>query len=235
MGGPKIKEVGGGPARGLADDWVNFLRGGITTGSFGAGSATQQANNANPFGSTIGIAGVLNDILSGGAGTLGGSLNELISRSTENQAKALRSQFSAGGGSAYGTPAAYAEAVLRSQQAPALANAVGGLQLNALSQLFPMISGLAGKGIAQRETIAQPSTFSSVVGSIAPLIGAGLNFFAPGVGSAVTTAAAPFALKSASFQSAPNYGIPSSIDWSKGFNMNWLPPSLTMPSFGSFR
>lgn len=176
--GTKYKEVGGGPATGLANDFISFLQGGLNTGSFGGTSAAQRAQGADPMGATQGIAGVLNDILAGGAGQLGGSLNQLISRDTERQSDALRARFGLGGGTAFGTPAAYAESNLRSEQAPKLANAVGGLQLGAIGQLLPLIAGLAGRGISQREVVASPSPWASAAAIGAPIIGAGLGALA---------------------------------------------------------
>jgi hypothetical protein len=176
--GTKYKEVGGGPATGLANDFIGFLQGGLNTGSFGGGSATQRTQGANPVGQTQGIAGILNDILSGGAGQLGGSMQDLISRDTNRQADALRARFGLGGGTAFGTPAAYAESNLRAEQAPNLVNAIGGLQLGAIGQILPLIAGLAGRGISQRETVASPSPWASAAAIGAPIIGAGLGALA---------------------------------------------------------
>lgn len=195
-GGPRYREAGGGPATGLANDFVKFLQDGLNTGSFGGVSATQRLQGSDPIGATAGIAGVLNDILSGGAGKLGGSLNEMISRSINDQAGALRARFGAGGGTAFGTPAAYAEGVLRSQAAPALTNAIGGLQLSALGQILPMIAQIAGRGITQRQGYLQPNQTASTIASLAPFASAGLSLFAPnplaGLGGAgASTMAAP--------------------------------------------
>lgn len=176
--GTKYKEVGGGPATGLGNDFIKFLQGGLNTGSFGGVSAAQRTQGADPMGSTQGIAGVLNDILSGGAGQIGGSLQQLISQDTNRQADALRSRFGVGGGTAFGTPAAYAESQLRSQQAPQLTQAIGGLQLQALSQILPMIGGFASKGVSQRENVASPSPWASAAAIGAPIIGAGLGALA---------------------------------------------------------
>lgn len=219
--GTKYKEVGGGPATGLANDFVKFLQGGLNTGSFGGVSATQQAQNANPMGSTYGIAGVLNDILSGGGGRIGGSLQDLISRDTERQAGALRSRFGLGGGTAFGTPAAYAESNLRSQQAPQLTQAIGGLQLQALGQILPLLAGFASKGISQRETVASPSPWASAAAIGAPIIGAGLGALAgnPMAGAAIGNAvggsfggmgqSTPFMSGNPSLYSGANLGIGS--------------------------
>jgi hypothetical protein len=170
--GTQTKEVGGGPATGLANDFVKFLQSGLNSGTFGGLSGATGAMNANPFGSTNGIAGVLNDILSGGAGKLGGSLQELIGKQETRDVNDLRARFGASGGTAFGTPAAYAESLLRSETAPKLTQAVGGLQLQTLSQLLPLLAGLSQRGISQRETVQQPSPLANAFSIAAPVIGA---------------------------------------------------------------
>jgi hypothetical protein len=145
--GAKYKEYGGGPATGLADNFIQFLSQGLNTGSFGAG----QAAGGDAMGQTQGIAGVLNDILSGGAGNLGGSMAQLIRNDTTDQVNQMRARFGASGGTAYGTGAQYGEGVLRSKQAPALTTAVGNLQMGAIQNLMGIMASLAGKGIAQRQ------------------------------------------------------------------------------------
>lgn len=170
--GMKTKEVGGGPATGLANDFTNWLQAGLNTGTFGAGTAAYGATNANPVANTAGISGVLNDILAGGGGNIGGSLNTLISKDTERQAQALRARYGAGGGVGYGSGASLAEAQLRSESAPKLTTAIGTLQLQALAPLIQAMFGIANKGISQREVIAQPSGAAQAVGIAAPLLGA---------------------------------------------------------------
>lgn len=173
--GSQLKEVGGGPATGLANDFVKFLQNGLNSGTFGGLTAATGTMGANPAGSTVGIAGVLNDILSGGAGQLGGSLQEMISKQGNRDADALRARFGASGGTAFGTPAAYAESLLRSETAPKLATAVGGLQLQALQPLLGIIAGLSQKGISQRETVQQPSTLGSIASIASPILGTALG------------------------------------------------------------
>lgn len=170
--GTQTKEVGGGPATGLANDFVKFLQSGLNSGTFGGLTGATGAMNANPFGSTMGISGVLNDILSGGAGKIGGSLQQMISQQGDRDANALRARFGAGGGTAFGTPAAYAESLLRSETAPKLTQAIGGLQLQALQPLLGIMAGLAGKGISQRETVQQPSGLANALSIASPIIGA---------------------------------------------------------------
>lgn len=163
--GAKYKEYGGGPATGLADNFIQFLSQGLNTGTFGAG----QAAGGDAMGQTQGIAGVLNDILSGGAGNLGGSMAQLIKNDTNDQVNALRARFGAAGGTAYGTGAAYGEGVLRSKQAPALTTAVGNLQMGAIQNLMGIMAQLAGKGIAQRQGVMEENpwmTGAKVAGGI---------------------------------------------------------------------
>jgi hypothetical protein len=184
--GTKYKEYGGGAATGLSDDFVKFLSQGLNTGTFGAGSPA----GGEAMGQTEGIAGILNDILSGGAGKLGGSMAQLISNDTNDQVNSLRARFGVGGGTAYGTGAQYGEGVLRAKQAPALAQAVGGLQMNAITNLLGIISGISQKGIAQRSGTMSPSPWASAFATAAPLIGAGLGFMAGGpAGAAVGSSA----------------------------------------------
>lgn len=170
--GTKTKEVGGGPATGLANDFTKWLQAGLTSGTFGGGTAAYGANNANPVANTAGISGVLNDILAGGGGNIGGSLAELISKDTERQAAALRARFGAGGGTGYGSGASLAEAQLRSESAPKLTAAVGQLQLQALAPILSALLGISGKGISQREVVATPSTGAQILGTVAPVLGA---------------------------------------------------------------
>ena len=163
----KKKEVGGGKAVGLSNDFVDWLQKSLTTGSFGGMTAAHGFNSADPMGDTVGMAGVLNDILSGGAGKLGGSMNEMISRNTNDQVDALRARFGAGGGMSGGTPAAYGEAMLRSAQGPQMVGAIGNLQLSALMPMLQIIAGLSGKGISQRETVFQPNPWLEGITALA--------------------------------------------------------------------
>jgi hypothetical protein len=172
--GNKYKEYGGGPATGLADDFVKFLMRGLNTGSFGGASGMQRFNGSNPDGSSQGMAGILNDILSGGAGQLGGSMQQMISRDTDRQVGALRSRYGVGGGTAFGTGAQYAEGTLRAEQAPRLASAVGQLQLQTLLPLLQMTGQIAQMGIPQRQGVMQPNPWVSAIGAAAPIIGAAL-------------------------------------------------------------
>lgn len=156
---PKAQTVGGGPATGLAKDFTNALDKWLNTGSFGTAGGT--AAGAGAYNQSVGGMGVLNDILSSGAGNLGGSLNQLIQQHQAQDIGDLRSRFGASGGMAFGSPAAYAEGNYRAHAAPEAATAIGNLQLSALGPLLNIIAGLSGKGIPQAETVMTPNPFLS--------------------------------------------------------------------------
>lgn len=173
--GPQTKIVGGGGARPLSNDWFEFLRNGLNTGTFG----TSQMFGANPSGSTLGIAGVLNDLLSGGAGNIGGNLAQMIQRQTESNTADLRARYGAGGGMGYGTPAAMAEAGYRAQEAERLPVAIGGLQLQALQSLLPMYGQAAGLGTPQAQTVLQQDPLAGALGTLAPVISSVAPYLQP--------------------------------------------------------
>lgn len=219
--GAKYKEYGGGPATGLADNFISFLSQGLNTGSFGAGSAA----GGDAVGQTSGIAGVLNDILSGGAGNLGGSMAQLIRNDTTDQVNQMRARFGVGGGTAYGTGAQYGEGILRAKQAPALTTAVGNLQLGAIQNLLGIMAGLAGKGITQRQGAMEENpwmTGAKIAGGVikqgaammaAPATGgASLMAMDPGLGSAPGYQLTPN--KAADMMMQPNFGFtPTLFDY----------------------
>ena len=210
----KYRESGGGPATGLANDFVGWLQQALQTGSFGGGTAGQRAGGADPFGSTSGISGILNDLLSQGGGRVGGAYSDMISKQGERDVNALRSRFGYSGGTAFGTPAAHGEALLRSETAPKLTAAIGGLQMGALSQLLPIFAGLSGKGIAQREGYLEPAGWLSAIQTAAPFIGAGIGAMTGN----------PLAARPA--MGAPSLSTPGSmmgdIDWTKLYNQQPL-------------
>lgn len=242
--GMNYKTVGGGAATGLGNSWATFLQNGLNSGTFGAGSAASGAASANPAGSTTGIAGVLNDILSGGAGKLGGSLGQMIATQQKNDVENLRSRFGVGGGTAFGTPGQYAESTYRAQAAPQITSAIGNLQLGALSQIFPQIGALAQKGIPQAETVASQNPLTTGLGIAAPIvggvlggplgasIGAGVGRLFGGGGSQTMGGGGGM-----SFNPTPgNFSAPSSAQWSAG--MTGSSPTMFGTNFGftpSFR
>lgn len=166
---PKVSNVGGGSATGLAKDFTDWLDKALNTGSFGP------AGTGNPTGQTTGISGVLNDILAGGAGKLGGSLNSLIENKQQMDIGDLRARFGASGGMAFGTPAAYAEAQLRAKQGPEAATAIGGLQLSALQPILQLIAQLSGKGIPQAESVVSTNPWLSGFEALAGGVGGALS------------------------------------------------------------
>jgi hypothetical protein len=172
----RYKEYGGGAATGLSDNLIAFLSQGLNTGTFGAGSPA----GGGAMGQTVGIAGVLNDILSGGAGNLGGSMSQLIKNDTADQVNSLRARYGSSGGTAYGTGAQYAEGVLRSKQAPALTAAVGNLQLSAVQNLLGLLGQISQKGIAQRQGVMEQNPLMTGLSIGANVIKQGAMAFAGG-------------------------------------------------------
>lgn len=194
--GTNYKEVGGGPATGLADSLVQLLQSGLS-GNFSTGgggtrsggpdgfggqpSATDRFAQADPMGRTQGVMGWLNDILAGGAGKLGGSINDLFQKQTTRDVGDIRARYGASGGMSLGTPGATAEALYRSDAAPKGALAIGNLQSSILMPLLQMAMGLAGKGISQRSTVASPSVGSQILSTVGQVAGAAAPFLVPGM------------------------------------------------------
>lgn len=174
----KTKEIGGGPAVGLANDTVSSLQSLLNGGGIGT------AGSPNPMGSTGNIMKVLRDILSAGGGDAGNAISQLINKSQDRAVQGLRARFGASGGAAFGTPAAFAESQYRAEAAPQTAQAISGLQMNAIQPLLNMILQLSGKGITQRQIVQQKSPLEQGLGLVAGIGKAALPFFAPGIGHA---------------------------------------------------
>lgn len=186
---PKTKEVGGGPATGLANDFIGWLSQGLNTGTFGVGNPA----GTDAHGATVGMGGVLNDMLAGGAGNLGGAFTDMISKQGERDAMGLRARFGAGGGTAFGTGAQYGESLLRSETAPKLVSAAGGLQMQALQMLLPMFANMSQKGITQRQTVQEQNPWAQAAGLIAPIAAAAFTGGASIPGTAAMSAGSSMA------------------------------------------
>lgn len=188
--GAKPKEIGGGPAVGLANDFVKWLEGGLNTGRFGgtsgigAVSAAGKTSGADPIGSTMGISGILNDLLSGGAGKVGGAMSDMISKANQRAVEANNARFGATGGTAFGTGAQHANAVLQAEEAPQLTTAIGNLQMQAMAPLLQMMASLSSKGISQREAYLQTNPWLQAASTVSDVAKAAVPFFSkvPGGG-----------------------------------------------------
>ena len=144
------------------------------------------SENAGGFGQdTLGELGRLlgpsfgffDDLLSPGGGRLGGAREDLINRSFDRGQNQLASRFGSVGGNSFGSGAATAATRLESERGPKLIEGIGQLQLGGLSQLLPLIGGLAGKDIPQRQMVQQQGGFGQALGLLAPALGAA---FGPG-------------------------------------------------------
>src|SRR5256885_10311142 len=147
-------KTAGGTGTGLGKNLAGILDTGINTGTFG----TRNPAGGNAINSTTGIFGVLNDILSGGAGKIGGSLSDLISRSQAKDVADIHQRY---GATSLGTPGAFAETNYRARAAPEAATAIGNLQLSALGPLLQLLAGFGGKDIAQTQLFAQTNPLLS--------------------------------------------------------------------------
>lgn len=168
--GAKPQTVGGGAATPLANDFLGWLQQGLQTGSFGGGTAGQNAAGANPVSSTMGISGVLNDLLMGGAGNVGGAMGQMIAADTERQADMMRARFGAQGGTAFGTGAQHAEGVMRAEQAPKLASTIGAMQMQALQPLMAILAQMTGMGTPQAGVVMQENPWVTGAQSVAGLM-----------------------------------------------------------------
>lgn len=175
--GLQTKEVGGGAATGLANDWIHGLQALLNGGGLGT------ASGPDAVGSTGNIMGILSDLLSGGAGKPGAAISEMISKQQTRDVNALRSRFGVGGGTAFGTPGQYSESLYRAEAAPQITNAVTGLQLQAIMPLLSAITGLSGRGISQRQVVQQQSDLGAGLGIFADLAKTAAPFFLPGIGT----------------------------------------------------
>jgi hypothetical protein len=158
----------GGSGTGLGADFASWLQQGLNSGHYGPGFA---AGYGAPAATMNGMSGILNDLFSGGGGKLGGALGQMLQTQQTNDIGALRSRFGVGGGTAFGTPAAYAESMYRAQAAPQAASQIGQLQLSALLPLLGITSGMAGRDIPQAENVFQPSPWMQAASIGAPLLG----------------------------------------------------------------
>lgn len=143
----QVKQVGNS-ATGFSNSFMGMLGNLFGTGGPGAGSALGQQGRSNPIGQTQGgVQGILSDILSPGAGKLGGALGSMINQQQTRDTQGINERFSSFGGTSLGSPAAGALAQYKAQAAPAAASAIGNLQLGAISPLLGAGGFLAGRGV----------------------------------------------------------------------------------------
>jgi len=190
--GYKERTIGGGPATGLAEDFTGFLKNLINTGSFGGGTAGQQAGAANPMGDTQGIMGLLNSIVSNPQADQ--SVQQLISKDIERGRNDLRARFGAGGGMAYGTPAAFAEGLYQAEQAPRTAIAMDQMAQQRVASLMPffqMIQNISSMGIPQAQSTLQPSGGMQAFNILMDIANTAANFMPQGPGGGQTNSRGP--------------------------------------------
>lgn len=167
--GMKTKEVGGGPATGLADNYVSMLQQLMNSGGMGTAGSPQVGSGGD-------IMSVLADILGAGGGKAGGAINQLLSKQQERDVNNIRARFGMSGGTAFGTPAAHAESLYRAEAAPHIAQAITGMQLQAIMPLLQQIGGLSQMGIPQRQVIQQKTGLGQALDVVGGLAQTGMQF-----------------------------------------------------------
>lgn len=150
--GAKYKEVGGGPAVGVADDWANFLKSAMGGGGTPS-TAMNSAANGLSGGSTM--QKIIADILGSGAGVPGAALASSITRDTNTQRANLRDQF----GGSFGSGAQQATAMFNSSVADKIPIDIANLQMGVMGPLMGLISQFAQKGTSQRSVVAEENPF----------------------------------------------------------------------------
>lgn len=184
--GYKERTVGGGPAKGLAKDFTSFLQNFINSGSFGGGTAGQQAGAANPMGDAAGIFSLLNSIISNPQADQ--SVQTLINKDIERGTNALRARYGASGGMPFGTGAQVAEGIYQSEQAPRTALAMDQLaqsRLGALMPFFQFARDIAGLGIPQAQATLEPDAWMQGFNALMDVANTAANFI-PGGGGGET-------------------------------------------------
>lgn len=199
--GYKERTVGGGPAKGLAEDFVGFLQNFINSGQFGGAetrggvggsSATSQYNAENPMADSAGIFGLLNSIITNPQADR--SVQQLISKDIERGRNDLRARFGAGGGMAYGSPAAFAESLYQAEQAPRTALAMDQMAQNrvgALMPFFQMLQNMSALGIPQAQATMQPSGLMQGFNILMDVANTAANFIPFGGGGETASRAMP--------------------------------------------
>jgi len=177
--GAKTETVGGSKSgKALSNDFVGLLSDLLNGGGIGA----NQAAGSNAVG---GVRGTFQDLLSQGAGKVGGALGEILKQQQIGDVGALRSRFGAQGGMSFGTPAAYAESQYRAQAAPQATAQIGKLQLEALGPLLQQYLSVYNKETPGAQTIQKKTGLGQALGVVGQLAGPALNFVAPGLGSSL--------------------------------------------------
>lgn len=182
--GAKTEKVGGGAARGVAKDFLAFLKGGLNSGRF---SSSNQPGTTleDPIGKTTDIGTAIDRALAGGFGTddYSKSLIKTANDQKELGVGELLNRFGMSG-NRYSSGAELGVGEYISKVDNDLVTSLGQLQnqraelanntsLNALNSLFSAYGMAVGKGIPQREVLVKPGALDAVAG----IAGAGAGIF----------------------------------------------------------
>lgn len=177
--GVDTKQIGGGGATAVSNEFSNMLLQGLQ-GGFGAVPGTQ-TGPADAFNRpNSGLGGYLQMLLSGqGAQGLIAQANA----EKENSIGDLRERFSIAG-QGYGTPASVAEARYRGTVDPQIANIYSQNVMQALSQILPLYGQQVGIGTPQAQMVQTPTLGANILNGITGLAQTAGQFRAPGLSSA---------------------------------------------------
>lgn len=181
----EVVATGGGPAKPLGEDVIGALRALIAGEGSPEGSLFGRLTQRDPFNIT-------RDITSGIEGleglSQGQAIQKIIQQDIDRNVAGLRARFGAAGGTSFGTPAAFAESLFRSEAAPRFTTALGelgmrsrALELQALLPILELAGLLGARGFApaREDVLVGPSKFSQVAGGLGDIL-SGIGEIVPG-------------------------------------------------------
>ncbi len=181
----KIKTVGGGGAKPVADNFNQFLVEMLNSSGFKENISGMFSGGNNPVSPMPAVD--MNDPQFAAAG-------QLFDRQQAQNINDLRSRFGASGGAPRGSAAQFAESQYRAQSDPTRVMAMNDIsnsireqnradrvitssekqfedqkQMQVLSQIFASLMDANRLGTPQAETVEQPSAFSQIFGAVSGL------------------------------------------------------------------
>lgn len=205
--GAKSKKIGGSKGgAGVSDSYTKAIQallggGGSQSGYLGAGNPAGEG----AMRSGQGAADFYGSLLSGGAGEVGGAIQQLLQRTQDRDVMKLKESARASGGAQFGTPGQYAEGVYRGEAAPNIMKAIGELQANAAKDIFGMSRDIYARETPQAEMLVEPGIFDRILQSVGAVSGAAQQFFTPGLTSSKAPAGSNVAANGAVTTVNPDY------------------------------
>jgi hypothetical protein len=188
--GAKAKKIGGSKGgQGVSDKYTSaiqaLLGGDAQSGYLGAGRPAGEGAMRQGQGA----ADIYSSLLSGGAGEIGGAIQQLLQRTQDRDVMKMKEAGRASGGAQFGTPGQYAEAMYRGEAAPNITAAIGKLQMDAARDIFGMSKDIYGRETPQAEMMIEPGVFDKIMQGVGAIAPAAAQFLAPGLGPAMSIGA----------------------------------------------